>query len=365
MRVLHICPGYLQRPLYDKLISTLQSTNIVNEVLTLSSREIIYNSERPYNLQVLVRKYNIIDRLIYFGKQRIIYKRICTKYSLHEFNLVHAHTLFSSGFSGYLLHKEFGLPYIVTIRNTDINVFFKYMFHLRYLGRKIMYNAKNIIFLSSSYRDFVINKYFPKSKRQIILDKSVVIPNGIDEYFLDNKFLSKRTTDIKFIKLIYIGEINSNKNIETTIRACKLLLEKGYTLKYTIVGEILKSKYHKIIAKYGFIDYYPKCSKEELVLYLRDSDIFILPSIHETFGLVYAEAMSQGLPVIYSEGQGFDRQFENGVVGYAVNSFDYRNIMQKIIDLYDNYQQVSERCITLVEKFKWSAIANEYKKIYS
>ena len=95
-----------------------------------------------------------------------------------------------------------------------------------------------------------------------------------------------------------------------------------------------------------------------------NSDIFIMPSILETFGLVYAEAMSQGLPIIYSTGQGFDGQFKNGVAGYAVNCFDYRDISHKIVDLYKNYQQFSERCVSLVDKFNWLPIANAYKRIY-
>jgi glycosyltransferase involved in cell wall biosynthesis len=227
-----------------------------------------------------------------------------------------------------------------------------------------MNNAQSIIFLSPSYRDFVIDKLVAKKNRQIILDKSVVIPNGIDKYFLDNKFVVKRTTNIKAIKLIYIGGIDSNKNIKTTIKACKLLIDKGYFVTYTIVGKIGGVKFHKIIAKYNFIDYHPECSKEEVVFYLRNSDIFIMPSVQESFGLVYAEAMSQGIPIIYSKGQGFDGQFDNGVVGYAVNCFDYRGISDKIIDIYNNYQQFSELCVSLVDKFNWLSIAQEYKNIY-
>ena len=364
MKVLHICPGYLQRQLYDKLFLALQSIKVFNEVFALYVNNPIYISDNTYNFKVLDKKFNIFDRLLYYRKQYVIYDKICKEYSLNEFNIIHAHTLFSSGFSAFLLHKKFRLPYIVTIRNTDINIFFKYMLHLRCIGRTIMNNAQNITFLSSSYRDFVVTKYFAKKDRQIILDKSVVIPNGIDEFFLENKFVVKRATNIKFIKLIYVGEIYSNKNIESTIKVCKLLFAKGYNVKYTIVGEILNSKYHKIISKNSFIDYHPKSSKEEVVSFLRDSDIFILPSIHETFGLVYAEAMSQGLPVIYSKGQGFDGQFENGAVGYAVNCFDYIEIMERIIDLYNNYHSVSSRCISLVDKFSWLTIAKDYKRIY-
>ena len=45
-----------------------------------------------------------------------------------------------------------------------------------------------------------------------------------------------------------------------------------------------------------------------------------MPSIHESFGRVYAEAMTQGVPVIYSKGQGFDGIYPDGHVGYSVPS---------------------------------------------
>ena len=154
------------------------------------------------------------------------------------------------------------------------------------------------------------------------------------------------------------------KNIETTIKACKVLIKRGFSVDYTIVGEIIDTKYRKTITNCSFINYFPRCSKEEVVKYLRHSEIFIMPSIRETFGLVYAEAMSQGLPIIYSKGQGFDGQFENGKVGYSVNCYDYNDIADKIVELHDNYQLFSKRCVSLVEKFNWIPIASAYKKLY-
>jgi glycosyltransferase involved in cell wall biosynthesis len=364
MKVLHICPGYFGSQLYDNLFLALQSINVVNEIFTLPFKNIKYNGEVSINLKVMDKRFNFFERFIYVRKQNIIYKKICKEYSLNEFNIVHAHTLFSAGFSAYLLKRKYGIPYIVAIRNTDINIFFRYMLHLRGLGRTIMNNSHYIVFLSSSYRDFVINNYVTKKHKQKILDKSVVLPNGIDKYFLNNKSVVKKTIKENSIKLIYVGDTDANKNIETTIKACKLLLKKGYLVNYTIVGELLDVAYYKIISKYDFINYHQRCSKEELILYLRSSDIFVMPSINETFGLVYAEAMSQGLPIIYSKGQGFDGQFENGIVGYAVSCFDYKDIANKIIDLYRNYNQFSERCISLVDKFNWLTIAKEYRRIY-
>jgi glycosyltransferase involved in cell wall biosynthesis len=364
MKVLHICPGFFATDLYRQLFLALDHVGVVNEIFTLPYKDFTAKGEKNVNITVLDKEFNLLQRIIYFKKQLTIFRTIRSEYAFKEFQIVHAHTLFSAGFTAMLLKKKLGVPYIVAIRNTDVNVFFKYMLHLRILGRLIMNNAQNIIFLSPSYRDYVIQKYVSKKRRPSMADKSVVIPNGIDEYFLDNKFTLKRTINTKIIRLIYVGTIDSNKNIETTIKACEMLIENGYSVTFTIVGEILHSKYHRILPKYGFIDYYPSCPKEEVVLYLRKADIFVMPSKLETFGLVYAEAMSQGLPLIYSKGQGFDGQFENGIVGYAVDSFDYKDISQKVIDLYNNYQQFSERSLSLADKFNWSAIASEYMRIY-
>ncbi|HGK7332802.1 TPA: glycosyltransferase [Streptococcus suis] len=66
-----------------------------------------------------------------------------------------------------------------------------------------------------------------------------------------------------------------------------------------------------------------------------------MPSFHESFGLVYAEAMSQGMPVIYTRGQGFDGQFEEGVVGFSVDCIDEVEISNKIISIVKGFKFLS------------------------
>lgn len=80
--------------------------------------------------------------------------------------------------------------------------------------------------------------------------------------------------------------------------------------------------------------------------------------------MVYAEAMSQGLPVIYSRGQGFDGQFEDGEVGFGVDCFDADEIAERIIDIANDYSDISKRCIMYSDNFDWNRISKIYEKLF-
>ena len=96
----------------------------------------------------------------------------------------------------------------------------------------------------------------------------------------------------------------------------------------------------------------------------RKSDIFIMPSRYESFGLVYGEAMSQGVPVIYTKGQGIDGYFKEGEVGYSVNPKDISDIVKKIEMIIHNYNKISKNCYSLVDNFSWEKITKTYHSIY-
>ena len=147
----------------------------------------------------------------------------------------------------------------------------------------------------------------------------------------------------------------------TTILACKKLLSQGYEVKFTVVGDI-EIKIDEL--NQAFIKHIPYSTKKEIRKYFEESDIFIMPSKYETFGLVYAEALSQGLPVIYTRGQGFDGQIPDGEVGYSVKYNDVNEIVEKIILIYNNYDSYSSKIKNYIDKFNWENIADDYKMIY-
>jgi glycosyltransferase involved in cell wall biosynthesis len=240
------------------------------------------------------------------------------------------------------------------------------MIHLRKTGIRILENASRVIFLSPAYRDEVIENIVPVQLRKKIRNKSVVIPNGIDPFWIENIGSPKSIEGKKEIRLLHVGEISKNKNIQTTLRAMNQMNKEESSLSYTLTA-VGKIKNKKLLAKLKTNDhfrYIEPQKKEELIHIYRDHDIFVMPSIHETFGLVYAEAMSQGLPVIYSRGQGFDGQFEDGEVGYVVDCFGEDEIGRSILKVINQYPNLSSRCVLNINRFSWKSISKKYENLY-
>ncbi|MFD2639171.1 glycosyltransferase family 4 protein [Piscibacillus salipiscarius] len=304
------------------------------------------------------------DRYIFHLKQKKILKDIQFKYDVTNYSILHAHSLFTNGYIAFKLFKKYRTPYVVAVRNTDVNLFFKKMIHLRKLGIKILKHAHKIIFISPPYKEKVLSQFIPKSLKDEIENKTHIIPNGVDDFWLKNKN-NPKTKSENDIKILHVGDVNNNKNVLSTAKAVEKLIDNGYECEFTVVGKVMDHNVYKNLIKHRFIKYLPPVSRKiELLEIYRANDILVVPSFKETFGIVYPEAMSQGLPVIYSKGQGFDGHFSDGEVGKKVTSNDEKEIASKIKDILSVYKQISETCLVNSERFKWKTISNEYNKIY-
>ena len=364
MRVLHICSYYIGSKFYQKMFDSLDRRNIKQDIYVFTGHE--QGTDSDYKENIYISKcYNKFDRVIFHLKHSKVLKDIKDKMEIEEYDIMHAHSLFSNGYVAYKLNQLYDIPYIVAVRNTDVNLFFSKMLYLRKLGVNILKNAEKIVFISEPYRKHTIDKYIPKKYKKEIERKSTVIPNGIDEFWINNKLENGVTPKEKTIRIIYVGSVDKNKNIETTTKACELLIKQGYEVEYKIIGKVMNEDYESFIKRHDFIEYISYCEKEKLIDHYRNSDIFVMPSKHETFGLVYAEAMSQGLPIIYTRNQGFDGQFEEGEVGYSVDYDLPEEIVKKVKYILDNYKNISNVCINKVDKFNWDNIIREYINIYS
>ncbi len=365
MKILHINSYYNSGMFYKNLYDKQIKNGLEIDVYVPVSNSVASSNIEMGDYTKISVNHGKYDRFLFHLKHSKICKDIINKYDISSYTLTHAHSLFSNGYIALKLKLNYGIPYVVAIRNTDVNLFFRYMIHLRKLGVQIITEAKKVIFLSKPYQKMVLTTYVPPKHRDVVFSKSVVVPNGIDDFWLTNK--PDKLTNVKKnkINICFAGKITKNKNVLTTIKACQVLIDKGYDVEFSVYGQIMDWREYKMVRSYDFVTYIEHQPKEKLVELFRKNDIFVMPSKTETFGLVYAEAMSQGLPVIYSRGQGFDGQFEEGEVGYSVRYNSAEEIAERMLDIIANYEKISWNCKSKVDKFNWDVIAKLYTWIYS
>lgn len=373
-KVLHVCGDYANQSIYNNLITSIDDRQIEQLVYVPVRAESQLNKNVNPNLKstsfFFIKNLVKIDRILFKKKLSKLVKDLQNHltHKINDFDFIHAHFLFSDGGVAYELFKKNKTPYIVAVRNTDINFFFKYFFFLRSYGIEILLNASKIIFISPAYKTTLIYKYVPQLHQKLIEQKCEIIPNGIDPFWLKNS-LQKTFIKKQEYSFLYVGDFSKNKNVESTVKALKILKNKGYKIKFNIVGGggNNTSKIIEIANKENdWITIYDRINDKNLLLsHYRGNDIFIMPSIYETFGVVYIEALSQGLPVIYTKGQGIDGFFEENTVGVSVNPLDVNSIVNKIEWLIENAESISIKSEKILPNFDWEVISYTYQNLYN
>jgi|SRR5690554_82365 len=368
--ILHITNDYANTPVYKNLIINLDANSIEQIVYTpVKSEKSIGNNW----VELREKKSNIIysnilnlhtDRVLFNIKVSKIYKDIQAKVDINNIKLIHAHTWFSNGAVALKLYKEYGTPFIISVRSADLNQFWK-LPHLKTIGIEILKNAKHIIFINPSYQERFTEIKRIKNLEDSISEKSTVIPNGIDPFWIDN-VQSKRTQLSKPIKLLYIGQFTKRKNVVKLIKSIQKLIEQGVQCEMTLIGGAgnQNKKVLSLIENDPNFNYIGRINnKNELKRVLQRSDIFTMTSLKETFGLVYGEALSQGIPVLYTINEGIDGVFEK-TIGVGVNPHSIDSIcagIRKIINEYDKFDFIPNQ---IVEKLDWKNITVKYLKVY-
>lgn len=363
MNILHICNNFISSTVHQRMAQASRKLGLRNTVfapvVTLEGRV------KPTEDEYAVACVNSLDRFFFHHKQKKTYNALKNAVEVSDYDYLHTHCVFTDGNVALRLKKELGLPYLVTINNTDLNHFFKLRFLLRNRGVRIMQEAAAIVFIAEPYRKAVFEQYIPKKLHGQLLEKTHIIPFGIDDFWFENAAAeAKSLQEPKRLRVFYAGDINANKNIPLTVAAIRELRKKGWDISLALAGKVHDEQLLKELIAEDFVSYLGILDKSGLLEQYRNADIFSMPSHRDTFGLVYAEAMSQGTPVLYTRGQGFDEQFPDGTVGYAVSDRDASELTDRIQKIAENYAAFSNACILGVEKFNWENIAKQYQTLY-
>ncbi len=362
MTVLYIDGNYPLHSLHRELVSGLADLgNKVTVFVPMKGNELDgkYNSDHE-NVRVIYRDIlNDFDRVFFMNKIKRIVSEIEKSTDMSKVDCILAGTVYSDGGAAYLLHRKYHIPFSAAVRETDVTYQMKWRPYLNPFAKKILKSATKIIFISPSYRQYL-------DKFSCNQEKYVNIPNGVNDFWFREEEIQR--TIHQPISLIFVGEICKRKNVATIISAVSELKKSGTPAVLHIVGAGKEEQRCRKMAKeLGIADsiffYGWQKNKEDIKKYYDQADIFVMPSLRETFGTVYIEALSQGLPVIYTRGQGIDGYFEQGTTGFACNPKDTGEIREAILRIAENYGSMSRTCVQASKSFQWHIIAKQYHEV--
>ncbi|MEX0680680.1 MAG: glycosyltransferase family 4 protein [Balneolales bacterium] len=378
--VLHVINSFAKNSFYVKLVGNLDGIGISQIIYsaTRTDKEATYSPTEISHLPIFC--HNILkwyDVIFFRNKINKIFKDICKHINPDQISLTHAHTLYTDGAVAFNLKKVFNIPFIVAVRGGDIKAFNKLRPDLVLIRNEVLMQAEKIIFLTPFYRDLFLSQLNGKIRKKVS-DTCTVIPNGIDAIYLESgkeldRELKKKSmsSNNPELKLLYVGRFLKQKNIPKLIEAVARLSKKKH-VTLTIVGEggdqEEKVKQMFTSKKYPFITYLGNIqNKEQLLNLYRSHDIFVMVSWQETFGLVYAEALSQGVPVVLASGEGLDGYFEeNSITEKVQNPHDINEIAQAIERLSNRLgTSLSKKCIDESKQFNWPDLSKKYKEMYT
>ena len=240
--------------------------------------------------------------------------------NLPKYDIVIAHMP-----SGILFANKLGLPFVAGIHNSDIEVLTNPLYKIHFKPRleKALKNARAIACRSFVLQDKLL-KLYPEFESKVF-----VAPSGVNEKLLDETNHSLLTTHHSPIKVLTCAHFKKRKNIDKVINACKGV--KSFEL--TVIGDGKERKSLKKIDKN--VIFTGRLPHDEVLAKMRDSDIFVLPSVGETFGMVYLEAMASGCITVCTKGDGIDGIIKNGENGFLVapNSNNVKDTLLNIKNL--------------------------------
>ena len=308
----------------------------------------------------------LLYRTFFPYKIRCKYQQLIQKADIEHTDLIVASTLFSDGAVALRLWRERRIPYVMVVRGTDVNLYLRHMPHLYRIGREIVKNARKVIFVSPVQRRQFERSLAFRYLINSLQPKLITITNGIDQIWIDNQYLANENRDPNAI--LYIGVFDRNKNIATLIEACHRLRKLNPNLVLNLVGGggPCESQIMKLIEKNsGWIKFHgPIYDKQKLMQVCRQNAVFAMISKSETFGLVYFEALSQGLPVVFTENQGFDGVLDGLNVGLAAKSSSVSDVAEKIrLVLHDRIAMQKNIGQIKFDEFSWQCKMQQWLSV--
>ncbi len=311
-----------------------------------------------FNKRFIYSKFPHFEFLsMWLGTKEIVQKLI----QKNNFDLVHCHHPYREGKIALKIKKIYNLPYTVTEHTLDVLKLIKKNKASKNYYKKVIKNAEATITVSKK----VTEEMKPLvEKREII-----IIRNGVNINKVKN-IKAERKNKKKI--LLSVGSLIERKGHKYLIKAVYKLKNEFPNIKCLIIGEGRKRKsLQKIINKLNLSEYINllgKKSHKRVLKYMKECDVFVLPSWNEPFATVYPEAMGFGKPIIACQGEGLDDiiiPWKNGILVEKKDTESLIFALRKILKHERKAEEIGKNAKQLVEKkLTWMSNAKKLMKIF-
>lgn len=285
-----------------------------------------------------------------------------------RYDLLNTHFAIPSGPTGVVLARLFNRPQVLTLIGGDIYDPTKKLspsnnLILHTVVRGVLNWSSHIIAISEEIRRRAREHYHCQKEIQ-------VIHYGLSPPSFESKSRTQLGVPEGAVVLISIGRLIKRKALGDLLLAMSRLEDEGFRL--LIIGEgPEQARLRELAKRLGLssrVHFLGAIWGEAKYQYLAASDIFVLPSVHEGFGLVFLEAMYCGLPVIASSSGGQTDFLRDGETGFLVPVGDVDALAQRILRLVRDgalRKRISEFNRQYVERFHIAEVAQQYEACFS
>ena len=280
-------------------------------------------------------------------------------------DIIHTHNhFFFSTLVGMLVKKRYNICTICTIHNGSVkDISGK-------LSIIIKTYEKIILRLINNNSELVITgsqKLYENGKKLgIDSNRMIVIPNAVEfSFYHQNRTYSNRPR-----KVLFVGRLFSLKGPQLLIKAARLVIKKIPDTEFFIVGDgPMREKLVDMVKKYNLSKNVVFCGElTDVRKKMKDSDLYVRPSLLEGFPYGVLEAMASGLPVIATKIGGTPDLLTHEKTGYLVkpgNINDLANAMINLLSNSDVLEAIARNGLELVEKkYSWDALYETYENFY-
>lgn len=285
-----------------------------------------------------------------------------------KLDLLHVHYAIPHASAAYmarqiLLKKGIDIPVITTLHGTDITL----------VGRDKTYSPVVTFSMNESAAITAVSKNLrDETYRNFKIEKEIeVIYNFVDAERFNKKpitpFRQLIAPDGERI-LLHASNFRKVKRVEDVVKVfaevvkeipCKLIFVGDGPERPFVEGLSRDMNVCKDIRFLG--------RQEEVEDILAITDLFLLPSEYESFGLVALEAMAAGVPVISSNAGGLPEINLNGVTGFLSDVGDIKSMSNHILQIFSDetlFQNLKNNALLQAEKFDIKNIVPQYEKLY-